>query len=68
MSIFEYNVQLHEENLKKESYSQGQENGRFIELCELEEEGLLTLEQVAGRMGMTPEEFMKKKREEQVLV
>ena len=64
MSIFEYNAQLHEENLKKEGF----EEGRFIELCELEEEGLLTLEQVAGRMGMTPEEFMKKKLEEQMLV
>ena len=59
-SIFEYNAQLHDETLKKE--------GRFIELCELEEDGLLTLAQVADRMGMTPEEFMKKKREEQVLV
>ena len=64
MSIFEYNAQLHEETLKKEGF----EHGRFIELCELEEDGLLTLEQVADRMGMTPEEFMKKKREEQRLV
>lgn len=64
MSIFEYNEQLHEETLKKEGF----EHGRFIVLCELEEDGLLTLEQVAGRMGMTPVEFLKKKRKEQVLV
>ena len=72
MSIFEYNARLHEETLKKEGYEDGREEGReeglkegrFDELCSLVNDGILTIEQVSDRMGMEPEEFLKKKEQE----
>ena len=72
MSIFEYNARLHEETLKKEGYEDGREEGReeglkegrFDELCSLVNDGILTIEQASDRMGMEPEEFLKKKEQE----
>lgn len=64
MSIFEYNARLHEETLKKEGYEDGREQGELKTLCSLIDDGILTIEQASDRMGMEPEEFLKKKEEE----
>ena len=60
-----------EEGLKeglKEGREKGREEGlkegRFDELCSLVNDGILTIEQVSDRMGMEPEEFLKKKEQE----
>ena len=76
LSIFEYNARLHEETLKKEGYEDGlekgrevgREEGRFHELCALIDDGILTIEQASVRMGIEPEEFLKKKKKEGIPV
>lgn len=53
---------------KKEGRKEGQKEGRFHELCSLIDDGILTIEQASDRMGMEPEEFLKKKEEALLLV
>ena len=43
----------------KQGLSQGIKEGRFLQLCDLVQSGLLTLEQAAGACQMTEKEFQK---------
>ena len=77
ISITEYDKQLHEQTLREDGFEDGREigreegreigreeglkEGRFKELCNLVEDGIITIEQAAERMGMKPDEFLKKK-------
>ena len=69
ISITEYDKQLHEQTLmedgfeagRQEGHQEGIEDGRFIELCSLVDDGIITLEQASERLGMNVEEFLKKK-------
>ena len=45
---------------EKQGLSQGIKEGRFLQLCDLVQSGLLTLEQAAGACQMTAKEFQKK--------
>ena len=43
--------------------TEGRTEGMFIILCNLLEDGIITLDQAAQRMDVEPEEFLKKQKE-----
>ncbi|MBQ3513403.1 MAG: hypothetical protein IJA32_06340 [Lachnospiraceae bacterium] len=67
-------VKMNDNDLKKEVVNmcqaiidiktEGILEGRFKELCSLVEDGILSLEQAAERMGMEPEEFLNRKNQD----
>ena len=57
MSIFEYNVRLHEETLKKEGFEEGFERGRIEGRIEGRAEELKRILQNAFKKGYTPKQI-----------
>ena len=44
----------------KQGLSQGIKEGRFLQLCDLVQTGIITMEQAAGACQLTVKEFQKK--------
>ena len=50
-------------DIKTDGCMEGRTEGMFIMLCNLLEDGIITLNQAAQRMDIKPEEFLKKQKE-----
>ena len=61
-AIIDIKAEGHAEG-RMEGRMEGRAEGMFIILCNLLEDGIITLDQAAQRMDVEPEEFLKKQKE-----
>ena len=61
-AIIDIKAEGHAEG-RMEGRTEGRTEGMFIILCNLLEDGIITLDQAAQRMDVEPEEFLKKQKE-----